>query len=71
MGNRAGKRRLAECYVGGKGVAKDSMRAVRLFQEAAVLGDEKSLLRLGQCYVKGEGVARNSRPRRAAVSPWR
>ena len=50
---------LAELSLRGDGVARDSARAVALYERAADLGHHWAMLALGTLYERGDGVARD------------
>lgn len=52
---------LGLCYAEGKGVAQNSVEAVKWFQQAATeAGSPTAQLLLAQCYETGQGVRQNS-----------
>ncbi len=51
----------ARAYEHGEGVSRDSVRAVRLYCEAARLGDAEAQFNLGWMYANGRGVPRDNR----------
>jgi hypothetical protein len=56
----AAMRAEARAYEHGEGVAKDPMRAVALYCEAARLGDAEAQFNLGWMYANGRGVPRDN-----------
>ncbi len=48
--------RTGWCYDSGKGVKKDSKKAVFWYEKAAEQGETTSIYNLGQCYYYGRGV---------------
>ena len=55
-GDVGGKFALGECYLFGKGVAKDEARGIELLRAASDAGDTRAMDRLGDCYSHGIGV---------------
>ena len=49
---------LAALYLNGRGVGRDTDRAVALYQKAARGGDPVAQTNLGQLYMNGRGVPR-------------
>lgn len=50
---------LADCYLNGYGIEKDTVKAVRLYKKAAKRGVEYAQFCLGECYYYGRGVKVN------------
>ncbi len=59
LGDAEGARKLAECYVYGKGVEENEAKAFECYRRAAELGDYDATLRLVAAYFTGEGVEKN------------
>ena len=51
-----GCRLMADAYCAGRGVPADPRQAVRLYQRAAELGNERAMFALGVCFERGIGV---------------
>ena len=51
--------RLGMCYLQGKGVAQDSVRAVECFTKASEAGDSNAQFNLAVCYAQGLGCTRD------------
>jgi TPR repeat protein len=52
-------RLLGETYRGGRGVRADPVRAVQLFQRAALAGDGIAAVHLGKMYESGDGLPKD------------
>ncbi len=62
LGNEAAMEELANCYMQGRGVAKDFAKAVRMYEPLALLGRQAACLKLADIYEKGKGgVARDAK----------
>lgn len=58
-GNAAAQCNLGRCYEHGKGVEKDSIKAVEWYQKSADQGYSQGQNSLGLCYLSGEGVKKD------------
>ena len=58
-GNAAAQCNLGRCYSEGKGVEKDSIKAVEWYQKSADQGYAQGQNSLGLCYLNGDGVKKD------------
>lgn len=58
-GNAWAMREIGWLFANGRGVAADSHKALGWFFEAAIAGDERSMLILGTSFSRGYGVERD------------
>ena len=58
-GNARAQNHLANCYLMGRGVAKDEAKAVELYRKAVAQGEKGAQANLGRCYLYGTGVQKD------------
>lgn len=59
-GEAAAQSDLGFCYDQGKGVAKDTVQAVKWYRKAADQGDAPAQSMCGYCYLNGHGVPKDA-----------